>query len=113
MLKVIDTVANFSVGVINLAGAHSQDPAPDLIGVAPDNSYVFMNMRGIHPLTANNKTVNNAKGSTPGLMMIKVNAEGRSGEVAGKVRISNMKDGKETADPHGLAVRGQDMTKQT
>ena len=111
-VEVIDTVANFSVGVINLVGAHSQDPAPDLIGVAPDNSYVFMNMRGIHPLTANNKTVNNAKGSTPGLMMIKVKAEGRSGEVVGKVRISNMKDGKETADPHGLAVRGQDMTKQ-
>jgi len=39
-------------------------------------------------------------------MIIKVNAGGRSGEVVGIVRITNMKNGKETADPHGLAVSG-------
>ncbi len=105
IIEIIDTVSNLSVGVINLVGSHSQDPAPDLIGVAPDHSYAFTNMRGIHPLTANNKTVNNAKGSTPGVMIIKVKDGGRSGEVVGIVRISNMKNGKETADPHGLAVR--------
>ncbi len=105
-VEIIDTVTNFIVGMIQLTGSHSDDPAPDLIGVSPDNRYVFTNMRGIHPLTANNKTVNNAKGSTPGVMIIKVNAGGRSGEVVGIVRITNMKNGKETADPHGLAVRG-------
>lgn len=105
-IEIIDTLSDLSVGMINLVGAHSQDPAPDLIGVAPDNNYVFTNLRGIHPLTANNKTVNNAKGSTPGLMIIKVKDGGRSGEVVGIVGISNMKNGKETADPHGLAVRG-------
>ena len=104
-IEIIDTVTNLSVGLINLVGSHSQDPAPDLIGVSLDNSYVFTNMRGIHPLTGNNKGVNNAKGSTPGIMVIKVTHGGRNGEVAGIVKISNMKNGKETADPHGIAVR--------
>ncbi len=104
-IEIIDSMTNLSVGLIKLAGAHSQDPAPDLIGVSPDNSYVFTNMRGIHPLTGNNKGVNNAKGSTPGIMVIKVTNGGRNGEVIGIAKVSNMKNGKETADPHGIAVR--------
>jgi hypothetical protein len=104
-LEIIDSVTNLSVGLIKLAGAHSQDPAPDLIGVSPDNSYVFTNMRGVHPLTGNNKGVNNAKGSTPGIMVIKVTNGGRNGVVIGIAKVSNMKNGKETADPHGIAVR--------
>ncbi len=105
-IEIIDTVTNLIVGMVNLVGTHSQDPAPDLIGVAPDNSYVFTNMRGIHPLTGNNKSVNNAKGSTPGIMIIQVQNDGRSGKVVGISSVSNMKNGKETADPHGIAVRG-------
>jgi hypothetical protein len=104
-IEVIDSVTNLSVGLITLTGAHSQDPAPDLIGVSPDNSHVFTNMRGVHPLTGNNKGVNNAKGSTPGIMVIKVTHGGRNGEVIGIAKVSNMKNGKETADPHGIAVR--------
>lgn len=105
-IEVIDSLTNMTVGVVNLAGSHSPDPAPDLIGVSPDNGYVFTNLRGVHPLTGNNKGVNNAKGSTPGIMVIKVTGGGRSGEVVGIVKVSNMKNGKETADPHGIAVRG-------
>ena len=37
--------------------------------------------------------------------MIKVTNGGKGGEFVGVARISNMKDGKETADTHGLAVR--------
>ena len=106
IIEIIDTVSHFIVGVINLVGSHSPDPAPDLIGVAPDNSYVFTNLRGIHPLTGNNKEVNNAKGSTPGILVIKVQNNGRGGKVVGVSGVSNMKNGKETADPHGIAVRG-------
>jgi hypothetical protein len=104
-VEIIDAVSHLSVGLINLAGSHSQDPAPDLIGVSPDTSYVFTNLRGVHPLTGNNKGVNNAKGSTPGIMVIKVTNGGRSGEVVGIAKVSNMRNGKETADPHGIAVR--------
>ncbi len=104
-IEIIDSITNLTVGLVKLAGSDSKDPAPDLIGVSPDNSYVFTNMRGIHPLTGNNKGVNNAKGSTPGIMVITVTKDGRNGEVLGIVKVSNFKDGKETADPHGIAVR--------
>ena len=104
-IEVIDTVADLSVSSINLVGSISDDPAPDLLDVAPDGAYVFMGMRGPNPLTGNDKNVNNAKGSTPGVGVIKVKDAGRDGEFVGVARITNMKEGKETADTHGLAVR--------
>ncbi len=104
-IEVIDTLSNLSVNSINLVGAFSDDPAPDLIDVSPQSDYVFVNMRGITPLTGNHPSVNNAKGSTPGVAVIKVNDEGRGGEVVGVARVSNNIGGKETADPHGIAVR--------
>ncbi|HET8579593.1 MAG TPA: hypothetical protein VFL31_01215, partial [Nitrospiraceae bacterium] len=104
-IEVIDTVSNMSVGSINLAGSISDDPAPDLLDVAPDGAYVFLGMRGPNPLTGNDKNANNAKGSTPGVGVVKVKDGGKDGEFVGVARITNMKEGKETADTHGLAVR--------
>jgi len=104
-IEVIDTMSNMSVGSIDLTGSVSDDPAPDLIDVALDGAYVFVGMRGPNPLTGNDKNANNAKGSTPGVGVIKVNDGGKSGEFVGVARITNMKEGKETADTHGLAVR--------
>ena len=104
-IEVIDTTANASVSGINLAGPVSDDPAPDLLDVSPDGQYVFVGTRGPTPLTGNDKAVDNAKGSTPGVGVIKVTDGGKSGEFVGLARISNMKEGKETADTHGIAVR--------
>ena len=104
-IEVIDSTNNTSVGTIDLAGKVSDDPAPDLIDAAPDGSYVFLALRGPSPLTGNDKAVNNAVGSTPGVGVVKVTGGGNGGELTGVARISNMKDGKETADPHGIAVR--------
>lgn len=56
-------------------------------------------------MTGNHPSVNNAKGSTPGVVVIKVNDEGRGGEIVGVARVSNHIGGIETADPHGIAVR--------
>lgn len=104
-IEVIDSTSNTSVGTIDLAGKISDDPAPDLTDTAPDGSYVFLALRGPSPLTGNDKAVNNAVGSTPGVGVVKVSDGGKSGELIGVARVSNMKDGKETADPHGIAVR--------
>jgi len=104
-IEIIDTMPNLSVGSINLAGSISDDPAPDLLDVAPDGAHVFVGLRGPNPLTGNDKNVNNAKGSTPGVGVIKVTDGGKGGEFVGVARITNMKEGKETADTHGLAVR--------
>jgi hypothetical protein len=37
--------------------------------------------------------------------VIKVTDGGKGGELIGIARISNMKDGKEAADSHGIGVR--------
>lgn len=104
-IEVIDTTTNVSASGINLAGTVSDDPAPDLLDVSPDGQFVFVGTRGPTPLTGNDKAVDNAKGSTPGVGVIKVTDGGKGGEFVGLARISNMKEGKETADTHGIAVR--------
>jgi hypothetical protein len=102
------------VGTIRLAGDVSQDPAPDLMDAAPDGSFVFTALRGPAPLTGNNKDVNNAVGSTPGVGVIKVEGTGKGGKLIAVAPITRMveekdKDGnmvkKEKADPHGIQVR--------
>jgi hypothetical protein len=104
-IEIIDTLSNLSINSIELAGPISDDPAPDLLDVSPDGAYVFVGTRGPSPLTGNDKNVNNAKGSTPGVGVIKVVDGGKGGQFVGVARITNMKDGKETADTHGIGVR--------
>jgi len=104
-IEIIDTLSNFSVGAIDLTTEANRDPAPDLMDVAPDGQYVFVGLRGPNPLTGNDKTVQNAKGTIPGVGVIHVDAGGKVGHYKGQAAISNMKDGKETADTHGIAVR--------
>ncbi len=104
MIEVFDSISHFSVNTIQLTGPHSDDPAPDLIEFAPDGNYTFLNLRGPSPLTGNHKDFNNAKGSTPGIAVVKVMNDGKSGTMVGIAPITNKVDGKETADPHGIAV---------
>lgn len=104
-VEIIDTLSNLSVGSVDLRTGANADPAPDLMDVAPDGQYVFVGLRGPAPLTGNDKTVNNAKGTIPGVGVIHVDAGGKVGHYKGQAVITNMKDGKETADTHGIAVR--------
>jgi hypothetical protein len=104
-VEIIDTLSNFSVGSIDLVSEANQDPAPDLMDVAPDGQYVFVGLRGPNPLTGNDKGVHNAKGTVPGVGVIHVDAGGKVGHYKGQAVITNKKDDKETADTHGIAVR--------
>ena len=104
-IEIIDTLSNLSVGSVDLVTNDNNDPAPDLMDVAPDGQYVFVGLRGPAPLTGNDKSVNNAKGTVPGVGVIHVDAGGKIGHYKGQASITNMKDGKETADTHGIAVR--------
>lgn len=104
-IEIIDTLSNLSVGSVDLVSGANADPAPDLMGVSPDGQYVFVGLRGPAPLTGNDKTVNNAKGTVPGVGVIHVDAGGKIGHYKGQAAITNVKDGKETADTHGIAVR--------
>jgi hypothetical protein len=115
LIDVYDTGnRNTKVGTIMLSGDLSKDPAPDLMDAAPDGSYVFAAFRGPGPLTGNNKDVNNAVGSTPGVGVIKVAENGRGGAIVGIASISKLVEEKDTdgnavkkekADPHGIQVR--------
>ena len=104
-IEIIDTLSNLSVGSVDLVTEQNNDPAPDLMDVAPDGEYVFVGLRGPTPLTGNDKGVNNAKGTVPGVGVIHVDAGGKVGHYKGQATITNMKDGKETADTHGIAMR--------
>ncbi|MCP9460539.1 MAG: hypothetical protein NNA19_03995 [Nitrospira sp.] len=104
-IEIIDTLSNLSVGSIDLVTDANRDPAPDLMDVSPDGRYVFVALRGSSPLTGDHKDAHNAQGLVPGVGVIEVEQEGRSGRYKGQATISNLKDGKETADPHGIAVR--------
>lgn len=104
-IEIIDTLTNLSVGSVDLVTDVNHDPAPDLMDVAPDGQYVFVGLRGPNPLTGNDKTMNNAKGLVPGVGVVHVDAGGKVGHYKGQAVITNMKEGKETADTHGVAVR--------
>lgn len=104
-IEIVDSLTNLTVARVELAGPLSEDPAPDILAAAPDGSAVFAATRGITPLTGNDPSVNNAKGSSPGIAVIKVTDGGKGGVFLGIARLSNMRDGKETADPHGIAAR--------
>jgi hypothetical protein len=104
-IEIIDTLTNLSVSSVELTTDANKDPAPDLMDVSPDGQYVFVGLRGPAPLTGNDKTVNNAKGTIPGVGVVHVDAGGKVGHYKGQAAITNMKDGKETADNHGVAVR--------
>ena len=104
-VEIIDTVSNLSVSSVELVTDANKDPAPDLMDNAPDGQYVFVGLRGPNPLTGNDKSVNNAKGTIPGVGVIHVDGGGKVGHYKGQAAITNMKDGKETADVHGIAVR--------
>jgi hypothetical protein len=104
-VEIIDTLSHLSVGSVDLTTDANKDPAPDLMDVSPDGQYVFVGLRGPAPLTGNDKTVNNAKGTIPGVGVIHVDAGGKVGHYKGQAVITNMKDGKESADTHGIAIR--------
>lgn len=104
-IEIIDTVSNLSVGSIDLVTDGNKDPAPDLLDNAPDNQYVFVGLRGPNPLTGNDKAHHNAKGTIPGVGVIHVDGGGKVGHYKGQAVVTNMKEGKETADPHGIAIR--------
>lgn len=100
-ITIVDAKKDKVVNEISLVNQLTSDPAPDLINFSSSGNRAFMALRGLKPLTANNPTVNNAVGSTPGVGIIRVEQNGRSGVLEAIAPIGP----KESADPHGVAVR--------
>ena len=92
-----------AMGVVRLESAHSADPTPDLAVTSPDGRYMYVSLRGPNPLSGDPHA---STGSTPGLMVIRVRADGRTGSVRGLAPITNIDPGGvERADAHGIAIR--------
>lgn len=89
------------------------DPAPDLMEITPDGRYFMVALRGPTPVSV----THSAQGSCPGVGIIEITDNGRSGRLAGVLRSSNTVDtvssaagdghsytGAERSDPHAATV---------
>jgi hypothetical protein len=102
-IEVISVNSNTRINTIDLVGAYSNDPTPDLMDIAPSGKLVFTSLRGPNPLSGDPHV---STGSTPGLGIVQVTKGGKSGMVRGIVPISNIDSNNvERADAHGIRVR--------
>jgi hypothetical protein len=101
--EVFEGRSGAHVGTVDLLSSYSQDPTPDLIAPSPDRRFFFMSTRGPMPLSGD---PHSSLGTDPGLLVMRLTEDGRSGEIRGLVRVSNPDaDGVERADPHGIGMR--------
>jgi hypothetical protein len=92
-----------AMGTLTLESAHSADPTPDLAVTSSDGRYMYVSLRGPNPLSGDPHA---STGSTPGLLVIQLGADGRTGTVRGLAPITNLDaGGVERADAHGIAIR--------
>ncbi len=101
--EVFDSRTGAYVASVDLVSSFSKDPTPDLFASSPDRKWIFASTRGPNPLSGD---PHSSLGSDPGLLIIRVQHGGWSGEVRGLVPISNIDaTGTERADAHGIRVR--------
>lgn len=97
LLEVFDVASNNRVNTINLL-----NETPDLIDISPDGNQVYISLRGPNPLSG---SAHVSTGTTPGMMVIDVLQGGKTGLIKGVIPISNIDQGIERADGHGIRVR--------
>ncbi|GAA5116430.1 hypothetical protein JIN84_18990 [Luteolibacter yonseiensis] len=103
---VVNPTTDQIVNRINLVSRATGDPTPDLVRFSPDGTRAYASLRGPVPLSGNNATVNNAKGSTPGLGIFHVTDNGLNAKLQHVIRTSfRNAAGAEVSDPHGIHVR--------
>lgn len=92
------------VSTVNLVDPKiSLDPRPDLAGESPDGKFFYIAARGPLPLSGDPHA---STGSTPGVLVVELLKDGRTGAVRGLARIRNIDAGQdERADAHGIRVR--------
>jgi len=99
--EVLDPSTGQHINTIPLNGPLTPNAAPDLVDVAPTGNRLFVALRGRTPLSGD---PHNATGATPGLGVIRVSPNGRTGELVAIVPIDNPVNPAAT-DPHGIRVR--------
>ena len=101
--EVFDAATGSHLRTVSLLGGLSSDPTPDLADVSGPGNRIFVSLRGPNPLTGDPHV---ATGTTPGVGIIQVEANGAQGQLKAVARISNLDaGGVERADAHGIRVR--------
>jgi hypothetical protein len=87
-IEVVEAKTDTLINTVDLSGAASSDPAPDLLALSPRGGYAFAALRGACPLTANT-AANNAVGSTTGVGVISVDDIGLRARLFAVAPIAN------------------------
>jgi hypothetical protein len=97
---------------------HLNDPAPDLLELTPDGKHLMVAFRGPNPVTVSHS----AQGSCPGVGIVELSEDGKSGRLVDVLRSTNTVDtvvvgtitggtnyaGLERSDVHGAIVVARD-----
>jgi len=104
----------FNKSVLDGNGLTLNDPAPDLLEITPDGKFLMIAFRGPVPVTV----PHSAQGSCPGVGIVQLKNNGRSGKLVDVLRTNNTLDdspvgifeggfnyaGNERSDVHGAIV---------
>jgi DNA-binding beta-propeller fold protein YncE len=99
--EILDPVTGRRISTVPLNGSLTPNAAPDLVDAAPNGQRLFVALRGRTPLSGD---PHNATGATPGLGILRVEADGNTGALMAIIPLENPVNPGAT-DPHGIRVR--------
>lgn len=103
-LDIVDQTGDARTMSLASGPLAGRDPAPDIMAASPDESTVYVALRGKTPLTSNIKGLDNAVGDVGGFAILSVKGGGRDAVVSSFVALP-LAGGASVVDPHGLRVR--------
>ena len=103
-LDIVDQTGEARTMSLATGPLAGRDPAPDIMAASPDESLVFVALRGKTPVTSNIKGLDNAVGDVGGFAILTVKDGGREASVSSFVALP-LAAGASVVDPHGLRVR--------
>jgi DNA-binding beta-propeller fold protein YncE len=103
-LDIVDATGDARTMSLASGPLAGRDPAPDIMAASPDESNVFVALRGKTPLTSNIKGLDNAVGDVGGFAILTVKDGGRDATVSSVIALP-LAAGASVVDPHGLRVR--------
>jgi DNA-binding beta-propeller fold protein YncE len=103
-LDIVDQTGDARTMSLASGALAGRDPAPDIMAASPDESLVFVALRGKTPVTSNIKGLDNAVGDVGGFAILTVKENGRDATVSSFVALP-LAGGASVVDPHGLRVR--------
>ena len=103
-LDIVDQTGDSRTMSLASGPLAGRDPAPDIMAASPDESTVYVALRGKTPLTSNIKGLDNAVGDVGGFAILSVKEGGRDAIVSSFVALP-LAGGASVVDPHGLLLR--------